>query len=213
MGTQGDRIFQITAERGFPDPWLSFGDSLCDEAALSTELTRAISKARKERTAEARTEVTRVFQAKNANLRRCAGILDQVLGDYDASGTWTVLDERAGRLDVADVLETWGRTQALHPFPVVLKSLEFNWGFMKEHGVRAFYEMTRGYVSRLQENTERWHDAWRGESETGVVDRITSIECDLASIEAPMHCDVCKKTITALLYLDEWPAAPGAALT
>lgn len=203
MGTQGDRIFQITAERGFPDPWLSFGDSLCDEAALSTELTRAISKARKEPTAEARTEVTRVFQAKKANLRRCAGILDQVLGDYDASGMWTVLDERAGRLDVADVLETWGRTQALHPFPVVLKSLEFNWGYMKEHGVRAFYEMTRGYVSRLQQNTERWHDAWRGEAATGVVDRITSIECDLASIEAPMHCDVCKKTITALLYLDE----------
>ncbi|MET8830014.1 hypothetical protein ABZX40_30975 [Streptomyces sp. NPDC004610] len=39
------------------------------------------------------------------------------------------------------------------------------------------------------------------------MDRITSIECDLASIEAPMHCDVCKKTITALLYLDEQAAA------
>lgn len=95
MGTQGDRIFEVTAERGFPDPWLSFGDSLCDEAALSTELTRAISKARKEPTGEARTEAARVFQAKKANLRRCAGILDQVLGDYDAQGMWTVLDERA----------------------------------------------------------------------------------------------------------------------
>ncbi|WP_254885550.1 hypothetical protein [Streptomyces sp. NA02950] len=137
-----------------------------------------------------------------ANLRRCAGILDQVLDDYDASGMWAILGERIGRLDIEDVLETWGRTQALHPFPVVLKSLEFNWGYMKEHGVRAFYEMTRGYISRLQENTERWHSAWRSEVDTGVVDRITSIECDLASIEAPMHCDVCKKTITALLYLD-----------
>ncbi|MFJ2112961.1 hypothetical protein ACIOEX_13910 [Streptomyces sp. NPDC087850] len=202
MRTQGDRIFQITAEQGFPDPWLSFGDSLCDEAALSTELTRAISTARKGPSGEAGAEVSRIFDAKQANLRRCAGILDQVLGDYDASGMWDVLDERAVRLDVQDVLETWGRTQALHPFPVVLKSLEFNWGYMKEHGVRAFYEMTRGYVSRLQENTERWHDAWIIEAETGVLDRITSIECDLASIEAPMHCDVCKKTITALLYLD-----------
>jgi hypothetical protein len=73
---------------------------------------------------------------------------------------------------------------------------------MKAHGVRAFYEMTRGYVSRLQDNTARWHEAWDRETATGVVDRITSIECDLASIEAPMHCDVCKKTITALLYLD-----------
>ncbi|WP_434592910.1 hypothetical protein [Streptomyces sp. A5-4] len=203
MGTQGDRIFQITAEQGFPDPWLSFGDSLCDEAALSTELTRAISKARKEPTDETHAEVSHVFDAKKANLRRCAGILDQVLSDYDASGMWDVLNERATRLDVQDVLETWGRTQALHPFPVVLRSLEFNWGYMKEHGVRAFYEMTHGYVSRLQDNTARWHEAWQGEAETGVVDRITSIECDLASIEAPMHCDVCKKTITALLYLDE----------
>lgn len=203
MGTQGDRIFAITAERGFPDPWLSFGDSLCDEAALSTELTRAISKARKEPSDTTRLSVASAFEAKEANLRRCAGILDQVLSDYDASGMWRVLDERAGRLDVADVLETWSRTQALHPFPVVLKSLEFNWGYMKEHGVRSFYEMTRGYITRLQENTERWHTAWTTEVETGVVDRITSIECDLASIEAPMHCDVCKKTITALLYLDE----------
>ncbi len=203
MGTQGDRIFEVTAERGFPDPWLSFGDSLCDEAALSTELTRALTKARKEPSGETRAEVDRVFVAKEANIRRCGGILDQVLSDYDESGMWTVLDEKAGRLDIADVVETWSRTQALHPFPVVLKSLEFNWGYMKEHGVRAFYEMTRGYITRLQENTERWHAAWDAEVTTGEVDRITSIECDLASIEAPMHCDVCKKTITALLYLDE----------
>ncbi|WP_405644585.1 hypothetical protein [Streptomyces uncialis] len=203
MGTQGDRIFEVTSERGFPDPWLSFGDSLCDEAAISTELTRAITNARKEPADGPRREVARVFTAKKANLRRCVGILDQVLSDYDESGMWGVLDERAAKLNVQDVLETWGRTQALHPFPVVLRSLEFNWGYMKEHGVRAFYEMTRIYASRLQENTERWHVAWRGEVSTGVVDRITSIECDLASIEAPMHCDVCKKTITALLYLDE----------
>ncbi|WP_419994510.1 hypothetical protein [Streptomyces boninensis] len=202
MGTQGDRIFATTAERGFPDPWLSFGDSLCDEAALSTELTRAIAKARKEPAGTGHTEVARVFVAKKANLRRCAGILAQVLTDYDDTGMWTRLDEKAARLDVTDVLETWARTQALHPFPVVLKSLEFNWGYMKEHGVRSFYEMTQGYIARLTDNTERWHAAWDAEVATGVVDRITSIEADLASIEAPMHCDVCKKTITALLYLD-----------
>lgn len=166
-------------------------------------MTRAISRARKEPSDQTHAGVDRLFQAKAANLRHCASILDQVLDDYDASGMWGDLDERAGRLDIADVLETWSRTQALHPFPVVLRSLEFNWGYMKEHGVRSFYEMTRGYVSRLQANTLRWQEAWNGEVTSGVVDRITSIECDLASIEAPMHCDVCKKTITALLYLDE----------
>lgn len=112
MGTQGDRIFQTTAERGFPDPWLSFGDSLCDEAALSTELTRAITKARKEPADGTRAAVMRVFQAKEANLQRCAGILDQVLSDYDASGMWQVLDERAKKLDVQDY---WRHGAGLRP--------------------------------------------------------------------------------------------------
>lgn len=31
----------------------------------------------------------------------------------------------------------------------------------------------------------------------------TTVECDLASEEAPMHCDICTKAITALLYLEE----------
>jgi hypothetical protein len=96
-------------------------------------------------------EVTRIFQEKKANLRRGARILEQVVTDYDESGMWAVLDQRAGRLDVADVVETWSRTQALHPFPVVLRSLAFNLGYMKEQGVRAFYEMTQGYILQLQE--------------------------------------------------------------
>ncbi len=82
-----------------------------------------------------------------------------------------------------------------------MESLRFNWGYMKEHGVRAFYEMTRGYLADLLANTERWHSAWEDKVRIGVVDRLTTIECDLASIEAPMHCDVCKKTISAVIYL------------
>lgn len=72
---------------------------------------------------------------------------------------------------------------------------------MKDHGVRAFYEMTARYVDDLRTNTERWRNAWDEEASTGVIDRISTVECDLASEEAPMHCDICKKTITALLYL------------
>lgn len=90
-----------------------------------------------------------------------------------------------------------------HPFPVALLSLQFNWRYMKEHGVRAFYEMTARYVDALAANTRRWAEAWATEADTGIIDRVTTVECDLASEEAPMHCDICKKTITALLYLDE----------
>ncbi|MFJ6213776.1 hypothetical protein ACIQGZ_10665 [Streptomyces sp. NPDC092296] len=143
------------------------------------------------------------FTAKKANLKHSARLLSQVLTDYDASGEWERLDEKAVRLDIEDVAENWSRVVALHPYPIVVESLKFNWRYMKTHGVRGFYEMTTGYVAALIANTGRWETAWHGERETGVIDRLTTIECDLASIEAPMHCDTCKKTITAVLYLDE----------
>jgi hypothetical protein len=63
--------------------------------------------------------------------------------------------------------------------------------------------MTAHYVDDLAANTDRWAQAWAAEEATGTIDRVTTVECDLASEEAPMHCDICKKTITALLYLDE----------
>lgn len=203
MGKQGDRILEVTAERGFPDPWRSFGQALCEEAAHSTALTRAIADVRKNGTEENHAEVERIFADKAANLQHCAAIIDQVVSDFDDTGQWNELDNKVARLDIPDVLESWGRSQSLHPFPVVLKSLEYNWTYMKEHGVRGFYQMTRGYITRLQENTTRWRTAWATEVNTGIVDRMTSIECDLASVEAPMHCDVCEKTITAVLFLDE----------
>ncbi|WP_433228294.1 hypothetical protein [Actinomadura formosensis] len=74
---------------------------------------------------------------------------------------------------------------------------------MKEHGVRAFYEMTARYVDDLAANTRRWADAWTAEAATSVIDRVTTVECDLVFEEAPTHCNIWKKTITTLLYLDE----------
>ncbi|MGH3430715.1 MAG: hypothetical protein ACRDQZ_24640 [Mycobacteriales bacterium] len=203
MGRQGNRIFQVTAERGFPDPWLSFGDCLCDESRLSTEVKQAIETSRKEATSENRERVQRLFDAKAANLVKAAEILETVLVDYDSRGEWERLDQRAARLDIDDVAERWSEDVAFHPFPIVVESLKFNWTYMKENGVRAFYEMTTGYIRNLQGNTNRWRTAWNEEVATGVIDRLTTIVCDLASIEAPMHCDVCKKTITALIYLEE----------
>ncbi|WP_202124358.1 hypothetical protein [Actinomadura physcomitrii] len=97
--------------------------------------------------------------------------------------------------------ERWARGLVHHPFPIALESLRFNWGYMKEHGVRAFYEMTARYVSDLADSNTRWREAFEAERATGVIDRITTVEADLVSEEAPMHCDICQKTITALLYL------------
>lgn len=202
MGVQGDAIFVAVAERGFPEPWLEFGDRLCWEAVHSTHAKHAIDIARADGHASAG-GVHDALARKRDNLEHAAKLLDDVLVDYDRTGEWPRLDERAIRLDIADVSERWARGLVAHPFPITLKSLQFNWGYMKEHGVRAFYEMTRDYIADLLANTDRWQAAWDTEIRTGMVDRLTTIECDLASIEAPMHCDVCKKTISTVMYLPD----------
>ncbi|TDD93015.1 hypothetical protein [Actinomadura rubrisoli] len=202
MGVQAERVFAAVAERGFPDPWAAFGEHLSWEAAFAVQLKDRIDAARKGPNGPAADEALELFARKAANLEAAGRLLAKVTEEYDATGTWAILDERAARLDVADMTERWARGLVHHPFPIALRSLEFNWGYMKEHGVRAFYEMTARYVADLAENTARWRAAFVVERESGVVDRITTMEADLASEEAPMHCDICKKTIAGLLYLD-----------
>ncbi|GAA4338180.1 hypothetical protein ACFQY7_31520 [Actinomadura luteofluorescens] len=202
MGVQGDRIFAAIKERGFPDPWSTFGECLSWESAYAVLLKQAIDDARKGSDGLVLATVSDLFEKKTGNLAAARRLLAGTLTEYDRSGMWRLLDERASRLDIDDVSERWARGLVEHPFPIALLSLQFNWRYMKEHGVRAFYEMTAGYLDGLSANTRRWAEAWAAEEETGVVDRVTTVECDLASEEAPMHCDICKKTITALLYLD-----------
>jgi hypothetical protein len=203
MGVQGDRIFAAITEKGFPDPWAAFGECLSWEAAYAVQLKHAIDQARKDTDEQTRAAVAALLTLKEANLAKARRLLADVTSDYDRQGTWAVLDARAARLDVDDVSERWARGLVEHPFPIALRSLQFNWAYMKEHGVRGFYEMTARYLEGLTANTQRWREAWDEEAATGVIDRVTTVECDLASEEAPMHCDVCKKTITALLYLDD----------
>ncbi|MCP2337380.1 hypothetical protein [Actinomadura rupiterrae] len=202
MGVQAERVFAAVAERGFPDPWATFGEHLSWEAAFAVQLKAHIDTARKDPDGPAAVQALDLFARKAANLEAAQRLLAEVTDEYDASGMWTVLDQRAARLDTQDMTERWAKGLVSHPFPIALRSLEFNWGYMKQHGVRAFYEMTARYVADLADNTTRWHAAFVAEQNTGVIDRITTVEADLASEEAPMHCDICKKTITALLYLD-----------
>ncbi|MEV0398766.1 hypothetical protein [Actinoallomurus sp. NPDC050550] len=203
MGVQGDRIFAAIKLRGFPDPWATFGECMSWEAAYAVQLKQAIDTARKEQDEQTNATVEALFTVKDANLAKARRLLADVLIEYDHKGMWAELDERARQLDIDDVSERWARGLVEHPYPIALRSLQFNWTYMKDHGVRAFYEMTARYVDGLRANTHRWRDAWKQEAATGILDRVTTVECDLASEEAPMHCDVCKKTITALLYLHE----------
>ncbi|WP_067475575.1 hypothetical protein [Actinomadura hibisca] len=206
MGQQGDRVFAAVEQRGYPDPWSRFGEQLSWESAYAVQIKTAIDAARKDTGAQAAEHIGGLFAAKAQNLAAARDLLADALSEYDRTGMWELLDERAARLNIDDVSERWAVGLAHHPFPIALRSLQFNWRYMKDNGVRAFYEMTTGYLDALMASHRRWADAWEGEAATGVVDRVTTVECDLTSEEAPMHCDICQKTITALLYLDEMPA-------
>lgn len=202
MGVQGDRIFAAIREVGdSPEPWASFGDRMCWEAAHSAHVKDAIKNAQASGYADV-ASVDEAFDQKETNLRHTRKILANAIEDYDTGGRWAVLDERAQRLDIDDVSEAWAVAPVEHPFPIARESLRFNWRYMKTHGVRAFYEMTATYIDGLIENTQQWRAAWEREAATGEPERLTTVQCDLVSVEAPMHCDICRKTMAALLYLD-----------
>ncbi|NKZ03140.1 hypothetical protein [Actinomadura latina] len=69
--------------------------------------------------------------------------------------------------------------------------------------MRALNATTARYVDDFAANTQQVGDAWGTEAASGVIDRVTTVERDLASEEAPMQCDICKKTITADFYLGD----------
>lgn len=125
MGVQGDRIFAAVAEKGFPDPWNAFGEHLSWEAAYAVHIKAAIDSVRKEPGGPAADETLTLFDRKAANIEAASRLLAEVTAEYDVSGMWTVLDERAARLDVADVSERWAQGLVAHPFPIALRSLEF----------------------------------------------------------------------------------------
>jgi hypothetical protein len=107
MGVQADRIFAAVATKGFPDPWATFGEHLSWEAAYAVQLKAAIDTARKDPGGPAADEALELFDRKADNLAAARRLLADVTDEYDTSEMWAVLDERAARLDVADLTERW----------------------------------------------------------------------------------------------------------
>ncbi|GDY33234.1 hypothetical protein [Gandjariella thermophila] len=203
MGLQGAKIAAIVAERGIPDPWDSFGACMDANAGHVNRIRAAIETCRKDPTDTHRAAVTAEFVAARAKLDRATGLVRTALTDLDADGGWAALDARAARLDIDDVCgPEWGLPRFNHPYRVIQESLRFNWTYMKQHGVRAFYEMTLRYLDDLHANLDVWQRAWETEQTTGTRDHLVMLDCELVALEAPMHCGVCRKTIAPLLYLD-----------
>lgn len=201
MGIQAENIAAAVRLNGIPEPWRSFGACMDAEGHHVHVITTAIDQARKDDTPENRAQVRQAFTAKYANVDQASLIVTTMLTDLDRDNGWAVLDGRASRLDIDDV-SVWAQPEFQHPLPIQLNSLQFNWRYMKTHGVRGFYEMTLTYLADLRANTDKWLAAWDNEIETGTIDYAAMLEAELIALEAPMHCGVCKKTVAAVLYLD-----------
>jgi hypothetical protein len=124
MGEQAARIAAIVTEKGIPDPWNSFGACMDANAGFVNTITKAVDDCRKEDSSTARAQVDAAFAAARHNLELASDIVSTALTDLDRDGGWTVLDDRAARLDIEDVSSPeWGLPKYNHPFPITLKSL------------------------------------------------------------------------------------------
>ncbi len=186
---------------GIPDPWQKFGTLLSKDGSLSTQLVEAVAAVRTKQDVTSQMHATQLFERKLENLAAARSLLRETMDRYDTEGTWEKLDAALKDFEVSEAIGVLSEDFAIHPFPVVLKSLEFNWNYMKQHGIRRFYEMTDQYLSQIKEVTENASAAFRDEAVTGIVKPYWLIRADLLSIEVPTHCDVCRLTIAVLLGL------------
>jgi len=193
---------QTIAERGIPAVWQDFGTALSRDAALSVSLVESIRAARATDSGEVRERALEVFHAKIANLADARRQLRDVMGQYDLANYWTLLDRVLhDDFDIDHELAELRADFGLHPFPVVLESLRANWTYMREHGVRVFYEMTDAYIERLEEQNRDGRDSLEREFETGEIESWWLFALGLQSVELPSHCDICRATSAPLIAL------------
>ncbi|KYK29824.1 MAG: hypothetical protein HXS48_10790 [Theionarchaea archaeon] len=203
MNSQGQRLINKIAQKGIPDTWQRFGHMLSRDSAISTFIVEAVEEARRERTPESQEKVFTLFERKLKNLAEARNLISNVLPEYDAAHTWENLDAALSRLDTESLIEVLEKDFGLHPYPVVLESLKANWKYMRENGVRAFYEMTDEYLAKVEQITINARTSFQDEIRTGSTEPYWLIHVDLVSIEVPCHCDTCRITITPIILLME----------
>lgn len=198
-------IVSVIKEKGIPIQWQEFGMKLSMDGALSTEITNKIITYRKNKNhSEALIkEITKLFQAKIENLVMAQQLLQNTIAEYDKQSIWSELDDQMFTVNFDEVIDFLRSDFALHPYPVVLESLRFNWKYMKENGVRQFYIMTQEYLEKVKSITKEAKSAFGDEVMTKLSKPYWLLRSDLISIEVPMHCDTCRITISVIIAARE----------
>jgi hypothetical protein len=102
------------------------------------------------------------------------------------------MDAAVRGMKVDEVVAALSPQLAIHPFPVVVNSLRFNYQYVREHGYRAFYQMTGEYLAKLADMLASTRKRLSGVDWSGPFPPWDLFKLDLAMIEVPIHCDVCR---------------------
>lgn len=196
------QVLEYIDTRGIPAPWQEFGTRLSEDASLSTQIVSQVKLLR-----DGRGNCSLVYDLYNSkllNLQAARRIISETMTQYDIDGTWLGLDTTLTRIDLNEFDSEISKTLAVHPFPIVMESLRFNWNYMRTNGVRAFYSMSDTYLKQIQETTIESQKAFSAEQrarENGDHNyrHLWLIMSDLGSIEVPTHCDVCRISIAPIL--------------
>lgn len=193
MPLSGQVYVKAVQERGIPGAWQELGWLLSNQAALSTQLVAMARDMHDTGRPDAREQFTALFDDLDKNLGRARTVIDEKLADYDASGRWHRLDQAVLGMDINDVIGVLDGHFALHPLPIVVESLRFNFSYVAMHGYRAFYQMTGDYLAKvaalLAIGRQRLLAAdWP----MGPFPPWELFTLDLNMIEIPVHCDVCR---------------------
>lgn len=185
---------------GIPNPWQDFGQALSRHGALSTRIVAEVAACREG--FDRKSLVLDLYRSMDENIAGAINLIAITMEEYDATGMWQRLDKTLALMPMEELRKALHPALGLHPYPVVLESLSFNWRYMKEHGVRGFYEMTVDYLGRIRQSTQEAKDLFSSEMAGAAVRHNWLVVSDLRNIEVPTHCDACRMSVTPVLLAE-----------
>lgn len=187
---------QDIAERGIPAKWGQFGTHMSADGAIVTHLVAAVKEAQETQSREAREAVLRLFDEKRDNLAAARKLIADQLVEYRESGRWARLDAVIRAADVDELIEGMREHFGLHPYPIVLASVRFNFEYVRDHGFEEFYRMTDRYLVEIERLTEEGRAEFEASRDSESFPPFWLYKLDQASVEVPAHCHICQNLIT-----------------
>lgn len=190
------QFMQDIAERGIPAKWGRFGTHMSAEGAIVTHLVAAVKEAQEIEGEQAREAALRLFDEKRDNLAAARKLIADQLVDYRASGRWAQLDAVVRAANVDELIEEMRPHFGLHPYPIVLESVRFNFEYVRAHGFEEFYRMTDRYLTEIERLTEEGRAEFEAGADSKSFPPFWLYKLDQASVEVPAHCHICQNLIT-----------------